>query len=281
MNALFQELLGAKVLTVSTVGGGCINNAAKVHTSGGDFFLKWNAADFCKMFRAEVRGLALLKEKSPVDVPSVIAEGLIEDKAYLVLPYIEKAHGSSFFWECFGMRLAQQHRVVSNTFGLDHANYIGKLPQYNTNTADWTAFFVNERLTPQLKMAEQRKLVDTAFLEAFDRLYSRLDTLFPKEPASLLHGDLWSGNFLCAKSDTPYIFDPAVFYGHREAELAFTHLFGGFDAAFYQHYESEYPLEQGFQERIDLYNLYPLLVHANLFGASYLSGVRQVIKRFS
>ncbi|MEL7006538.1 MAG: fructosamine kinase family protein, partial [Bacteroidota bacterium] len=145
----------------------------------------------------------------------------------------------------------------------------------------WIDFFIKERLEKQLRLAYSRELVDNNFLHKFRSLYLHLPNILINEPPSLLHGDLWSGNYLINSHGNASIIDPAVYYGNREIELAFTHLFGGFDSRFYQSYQEAWPLESGFENRMEIYNLYPLLVHVNLFGTSYLSGVLQVLKKYT
>ncbi len=158
-------------------------------------------------------------------------------------------------------------------------NFIGSLQQNNEFHENWIEFFVEKRLRPQFGLAYYNKLIDVSYLRHLDKLPQALERIFPKEKPSLLHGDLWSGNAMRDKSGNPCLVDPAVYYGHREMELAFTKLFGGFDSSFYHAYEEAFPLEIGFKDRKDIYNLYPLMVHVNLFGTSYLSGIDKVLER--
>ena len=164
---------------------------------------------------------------------------------------------------------------------MDHSNYIGRLPQRNAFEETWVDFFIEHRLEVQLGLAIYNGHVDSFYADRFRSIYAVLPDEFPDERPCLLHGDLWSGNVMIGPKGEPVILDPAVFYGHREAELAFTRMFGGFDPYFYSAYNEATPLEVGFESRIDLYNLYPLLVHVNLFGTSYLSGVERTLKRFT
>ncbi|MEM9339075.1 MAG: fructosamine kinase family protein [Bacteroidota bacterium] len=269
-----------KVIQNSHVSGGCINTTLKVDTNEGPFFIKLNTEKEKALFEKEAMGLRLLKNQSPVEIPKVLGSGTLEGKVYLILEWIERGPTADFFWDRFGQQLAAQHRQTSTHFGLDHDNHIGRLPQSNKVHAAWSDFFINERLMPQLKLAQKSNLVDSGLMDQFERLYTKLDDLIPHEAPALLHGDLWSGNFLCSTEGQPCIFDPAVHFGHRETELAFTTLFGGFEKAFYVTYQDFFSLESGFDDRIDLHNLYPLLVHVNLFGPSYLSGIRHTLKRF-
>lgn len=267
--------------TISSVSGGCINTAYKVETDQGSFFLKWNKEELDNMFQSEDRGLSILKERSPIKIPETLGQGIVDHKSYLLTEWIETGHPSSKFWENFSINLASQHKKTTSEFGLDHDNYIGRLHQSNTQHSNWHEFFIDERLAPQLDLASSNNLVSKRTQEQFEVLFTKLKDLIPNEQPSLLHGDLWSGNFKVCESGEVAIFDPSVHYGHRETELAFTQLFGGFSTQFYHSYHEEYPLEPSFDNRIDIHNLYPLLVHVNLFGSSYLSGIVDTLNRFT
>lgn len=263
------------------LGGGSINDAWRLDTDAGRFFLKTNSADrFPSMFEAEADGLQRLREAGPLRVPQVIGHGEDHDDSFLLLEWVEAGDKGTDFWADFGRGLAQLHRHTQEHFGLDRDNYIGSLPQRNTAERDWPGFFIHQRLEPQLKIARDRKRVEAGMAFRFERLFHQLDTLFPAEPPALLHGDLWSGNFICDSEGRPVLIDPAVYYGHREMDLAMTKLFGGADDALYTAYHAERPLEQGWEERLDVCNLYPLLVHVNLFGGGYVRQVEGVLRRF-
>ena len=207
--------------------------------------------------------------------------GEIDGKKFLLIEYIESRSRREDFWELFGAALAEMHkRNSADEFGLDHDNYIGRLPQSNKMCPDWIDFFINERLEPQLSLALDFKRIDKSYAIKFRNLYNKLPSLLPAESPSLLHGDLWSGNYMVGNLGEPVIIDPAVYYGHREIEISFTRMFGGFGDEFYKTYHETYPLLPDFDERIDIYNLYPYLVHVNLFGTSYLGGVDRVIKKY-
>jgi len=263
------------------VGGGSINDAWRLETDAGRYFLKTNNADrFPSLFEAEADGLRRLRDTGPLYVPAVIAFGEDHDDSYLLLEWIESGIHGPQFWDAFGRGLAELHRHTQERFGLERDNYIGSLVQRNTPERDWPSFFIHQRLEPQLKLARDRKRVEAGMAFRFERLFHQLDKLFPAEAAALLHGDLWSGNFVCDTDGRPVLIDPAVYYGHREMDLAMTKLFGGFDAQLYTAYHAEWPLEQGWEERVDLCNLYPLLVHVNLFGGAYVQQVDGVLKCF-
>lgn len=284
--SLYQKILNqagpqARILSLDAVSGGCINTTVCLNTNKGRFFLKVNSIENHDLFEKEVRGLQRLSELSQINTPKILSYGTSANSIYLLLEWVEKEVPNVKFWESFGRLLALQHAQTQEHFGLDHNNYIGRLPQSNSPHDDWVSFFVHERLHPQLSLAETKNLIDVPLRNQFNSLFDKLAALIPLESPALLHGDLWSGNILCGPQTVPYIFDPAIYYGHREAELAFTFLFGGFDMHFYDSYKEVLPLAPGFQERVELHNLYPLLVHANLFGPSYLDGIKQTLKRFA
>lgn len=262
----------------SFIQGGCINAGGKIETSAGQFFLKWNDAQkYPNMFEAEARGLTILRAPHVINIPLVI--GYEEEDAFqfILLEFIESESKSRNFWTTLGNQLAALHHITSAQAGLDHSNYIGSLPQYNTMQPSWTDFFITQRLDPQLKLMENP---DRSLVRQFETLYNKLPCLLVEEKHALLHGDLWSGNLLVNERGEPCLIDPAVYYGNREMELAFTQLFGGFDQAFYSGYQERYPLQPGFPDRAQLYNLYPLLVHANLFGGGYLAQVKSILRKF-
>jgi len=263
----------------SFVGGGCINEAGRLSTNIGDYFIKWNdARSYPKMFEAEAKGLELLHAANTMPVPEVIMQGEAEQYSFLVLAFISAVPRKPDYWKDFGVSLAQLHQHTHPQFGLDSNNYIGSLPQDNTFHDDWLSFFIEERLSKQLTIAKKNKAIPSAIYAQFENLYKKLPEIFPDEKPALLHGDLWSGNFMTGNDGSAWLIDPAVYYGNREAELAFTKLFGGFDSQFYEAYNHHFPLFSDFEDRVDIYNLYPLMVHVNLFGGGYLSSVESILK---
>ncbi len=262
--------------------GGCINNALKLETSEGDFFLKWQSNIPDDMFEKEAKGLRLLQQAGNLKIPKLLGYGSLEGKYYLLLEYINSASPASSYWREFGHNLAEMHKSnTSESYGLDHDNYIGKLPQPNKFKSSWIDFFIENRLEFQLKLAVQNRLVDSAFVNRYRNFYRQLPDLLPVDRPALLHGDLWSGNAMVSSEGSACVIDPAVYYGHREIEIAFTRMFGGFDRDFYKGYQEAYPFDPGFEERVDIYNIYPHMVHVNLFGTSYLSGVESVLRRYA
>lgn len=288
MEPFIHEILAScmgeniKIKNVEPIGGGCIHNARKIETDRGRFFLKFNYSLDEDMFRKEFLGLKILKEAGEISVPEPLHSGSIGGKAYLLTEFVNSSGKKYDFWIGFGTSLARLHKNHLHTaYGLDHDNYIGRLPQKNDFKDNWLDFFIRMRLEKQIMLAVENKLIDVSFAEKFRKLYKVFPGILLDEPPSLLHGDLWSGNYMTGKDGMAVLIDPAVYYGNREIELSFTHMFGGFDPEFYRSYHSEFPLSNGFEDRIDIYNLYPSLVHTNLFGTSYLDGVNRVIRKFT
>lgn len=263
--------------------GGCINSAGVFTLKNGDrYFLKWNSATtYPDMFEKEAQGLDLLRKTDLISIPRVIHCAEVGTHSLLVLEYIEKGITDVNHWRKLGEGLALLHKETQSYFGLSYDNYIGSLEQINTPHDDWPTFYWEERIYPLAKKAVTSGIAPESMLSSLGSLESTFKTLCQtKEPPSLLHGDLWSGNVM-AGIDGPSIYDPAVYYGNREVEIAFTKLFGGFHDDFYAAYNHIYPLASDFQDRIDLYQLYPLLVHVLIFGGGYIQSVNSVINRYS
>lgn len=250
------------------VGGGCINEAYRIEGDARVFFVKLNAAGSLSMFEAEMAGLQELASTGAVRVPRPLCCGRSAARSYLVMEYIEFAASGDA--EVFGRQLAQLHRVHSPKYGWHRDNTIGATPQVNTPESHWTAFWRDHRLGYQLRLAA-RKGYGGSLQARGARLLAALPALFDAyhPPASLLHGDLWGGNYATDYAGAPVIFDPAVYYGDREADLAMTELFGGFNPRFYDAYNESYALDVGYATRKTLYNLYHVLNHLNIFGGGY------------
>ncbi|MBE0651947.1 MAG: fructosamine kinase family protein [Bacteroidales bacterium] len=271
-----------KILMSSAVSGGSINLAYRLETTAGLFFVKINDAFiYPEMFPKEAMGLKVLFDADEIPVPEVMGSGQNGNQAFLVLKFIESASKGVKFWEDFGQRLAALHKHSQSKFGFSHDNYIGSLYQSNKEHDSWDAFFVEERLKPQIKMAFNNGKIDREDLKAFELFEERINEIFPNEPPALLHGDLWSGNFMVNEKGDAVLVDPAVYYGHREMDLGMSKLFGGFHPQFYEAYNEAYPLQPGWQQRLDYCNLYPLLVHVNLFGRSYLGEIKSILGNFT
>lgn len=272
--------LPVSLLQVTPVYGGSINSAAKLETNAGLFFVKWNdAAKYPGMFAAEERGLQLLRETNTLHIPEVISSGTAGTDAWLLLRYLFNTTPDAAARYEAGCALAGLHKNSATHFGLDHNNYIGSLPQQNNMHATWAAFFAEERIIPQIRMAFDKQALGKTAVKQAEQFCERIREIFPEEKPALLHGDLWSGNFMHS-TNGPAVFDPAVYFGHREMDLAMSRLFGGFDADFYAGYEAEFPAEKNAAQRVDYCNLYPLLVHVNLFGGSYVQDVISILKKF-
>lgn len=270
-----------RIVSSMVVSGGCINKTIKIRTEDDTYFVKYNLADeFPDMFGKEAAGLTLLREKGKLRLPEPLHVDTIEKYSYILLEFISTKNRVPSFWQMLGEGLAGLHKQSHTTFGLDYDNYIGSLLQKNTAHSDWNEFFVVERLEPMIKLAYDKNKITGDLVNLFDPLFSRLSRLIPAEKPALLHGDLWSGNYMVDDKGNPCLVDPSVYYGHREVDLAMTRLFGGFAPPFYDHYQKSYPLEKGWEERTDIFNLYPLLVHINLFGGGYETQVRIILKRF-
>lgn len=276
-----ENRLSVIIQITKPVSGGCINEAQKLETNSGNYFLKINSANtFPGMFGAEAKGLKILSAANEITVPAVIYTGEFQSSSYLILEWIESGRRSKSFFESFGRNLARLHKHTNEFFGLNHDNYIGSLPQSNKQYENGIDFFIEQRLMKQIELAEKNNAINNSAIRQFGNLFKKLAEIIPDEKPSLLHGDLWSGNYMTGKNGEACIIDPAVYYGYREADLAMTKLFGGFDASFYESYNEEFPLQKGWQQRLDIFNLYPLMVHVNLFGGGYLEQVKQVLRKY-
>lgn len=274
-----EEILGTKLSSVIPVPGGDINHAYKLTAGTESYFMKTNSAShYPGMFRKEASGLAMLREVNALHIPQVIAEGEADEWAFLLFEFIHSGSRNPHYWRDMGNGLATIHRVSSATFGLDEDNYIGTLPQSNRQHQLWSDFFVQERLNPLIKRAFDHHFIGKKLELRFDNFISHIADFFPPEPPALLHGDLWTGNQIPDASGNPCLIDPAVYFGHREADIAMSRLFGHFSIEFYHAYEDAFPMQHGWEERMDFYNLYPLLVHLNLFGTSYLPLIEDILE---
>lgn len=266
------HLQGIDVLRLTPVSGGDINQAFKVHTNDTPLFLKLNDAKrFPDLFRKECNGLKALAGTSNWKIPRIVLHGSYKENQWLVLEWLEKqpAHPGSMY--AFGQALAHMHQRGQGYFGWQENNFIGNVEQVNDKRNSWPDFFLDCRIRPMLSKLMHAGSIRHADVEKMMNVLGSMARKFPEEPPALLHGDLWSGNYMITTDGKAAVFDPAVYFGHREMDIGMTLLFGGFDTAFYKGYESVYPLQAGWQERIPLTQLYPLLVHAVLFGGHYIN----------
>lgn len=254
------------------VSGGDINQAFKLYTNNAPLFLKLNDAKrFPRMFEKECNGLVALAETTGWKVPRIILQGSNGNEQWLLLEWLEKqpAHPNAMYG--FGQALAHMHQREQAFFGWQDNNFIGSLEQINDKREHWIDFFIDCRICPMLSKLLQTGRIRKDEVERLMDVVSAMAKDFPEEPPALVHGDLWSGNYMIATEGKAAVFDPAVYFGHREMDIGMSLLFGGFDTAFYKGYESVYPLQTGWQQRLPLTQLYPLLVHAVLFGGHYIS----------
>lgn len=262
------------------ISGGCINSAWRIEGGGKRYFVKLNEPGKASMFAAEAEGLRELACHAGLRVPAPLCWGATERNAYLVLEYVELSSPAMQTWEALGRGLAAQHRHTMPRFGWLRDNTIGATPQINGWRDDWPGFWRERRLGYQLELA-QRNGYRGRLQDQGEKLLDRLERFFPgyRPAASLLHGDLWSGNCAADRDENPLIFDPAVYYGDRECDLAMTELFGAFPPRFYAAYRESYPLDPGYGVRKTLYNLYHILNHANMFGGGYGLQAEKMMER--
>jgi len=266
-----QKFVGDRIQSKS---GGCINQTAKISDGDRHYFVKTNQASLLEMFIAEAIALQQIYDTRAIRVPKPICWGIVEDTAYLVMENLEL--GTKQNWEIMGRNLAAMHKVTSDRgFGWERNNTIGSTPQINNWTEDWIKFWIEYRLGFQISLAKRKGWICNV---SEQDLYATIPSLFRdyQPQPSMVHGDLWSGNAAFVESE-PVIFDPALYFGDREVDLAMTELFGGFPSHFYQAYQAAYPLNQGYQKRKNLYNLYHILNHFNLFSGSYGSQANRMI----
>ena len=264
------------IADTKSVSGGCINQGYKIIGNDIEYFVKLNQASEAEMFAAEALGLKQMYATKTIAVPQPICWGTAANSSYIVLQWLDLGRGNDHSWTEMGRQLAAMHREgKSDRFGWERNNTIGSTPQINTWTDNWADFFAEHRIGYQLKLAKRRggSFPDT------DKVVSAVrDRLANRQPqASLVHGDLWSGNAAIAADGSPVIIDPATYYGDREVDLAMTELFGSFPAAFYRGYNEVWQLDGGYQQRKSVYNLYHVLNHFNIFGGGYASQAKRTI----
>ena len=272
---------GLTITRYEPLHGGDINRAYCLYGNKDKYFLKVNEEGrYPTMFEKEAAGLQSLQVNSILKIPSVIKHGIVNNQQYLLLEWIGSGSIKPGFWEGFGAGLAQLHLKKQKFFGWDTNNYIGSLAQNNPIFPSWHLFYSECRILPLVKQLFDQGIFLKQDLISAETVCKRSEILFPDEPPALLHGDLWSGNFKITTEGGAAIFDPAVYYGHREMDIGMTLLFGGFDQRFYDAYHETYPLEKDWKQRLPLTQLYPLLVHALLFGGHYVESARRIMKNY-
>jgi fructosamine-3-kinase len=265
---------------VSPVGGGCINSAYRIADGHRCYFVKTNSASLLDMFEAEAEGLREIAQSQTIGVPEPVCVGLSGSESFLAMEFLPLGGSGADAMERLAQDLAGMHRTTQARFGWQRDNTIGATRQVNECCPDWRHFWQRHRLGFQLTLAANNG-AGRSCLALGEQLQARLGEFFTdyRPEPSLLHGDLWSGNYAITTTGRPVIFDPAVYYGDRETDLAMTELFGGFPARFYAAYNEAYPLDPGYSVRKELYNLYHILNHFNLFGGGYLAQAQGMMSR--
>lgn len=273
-----EAKLNLKIFNSTPLSGGDINDVFLTETDNGRLVVKINSATaFPGMFEAEKEGLKTLRNTNTITIPQVFLAGSYNNIAYLVLEYIPLGIEKENFWEDFGKKIAVLHQNTNENFGFNNSNYIGCLPQPNKWCTSASEFYVTQRLDPQFKMAS----VNGYSFKGLNPFYKKLEEIIPKESASLIHGDLWSGNFIVNNHGQACLIDPSASYSHREMDIAMMHLFGGFSEVLFNIYNEIFPLQGDWKKRLDIWQLYYLLVHLNLFGSSYYGSVDKILKKYT
>ena len=273
---------GLTIISCQSVSGGDISTAYKLTSTSKDyFFLKVNSKPFAeKMFLAEKIGLEAIAATRTIAVPNVLLTGTLEGKSFLLMEFITNKRASSQAHALLGEQLAKMHSIPQSTFGFPSDNFIGNLPQRNHSHDKWDEFYWDERIFPQLKMASDNQLLPFSKIPDKEKAVAVFAEIFGDVKPSLLHGDLWGGNYLISENGTPYLIDPAVYFGHSMVDIAMSRLFGGFSSDFYNAYHHIIPTHENYEAQIELYQLYYLIVHLNMFGDSYYSRVNSILSRY-
>ncbi len=275
-----EEILGEKVQGQNSVGGGSIANSQIINTeSGKEYFIKSYSGSRNSIIQNEVNGLREIEKSNSIKTPKII----YFDEEILILENIKSGRKKGNFSELFGNQLAEMHKYNSDEFGFYEDNFIGSNPQINLpKNKNWVDFYWEKRLLFQFQLAEKNGFVDSNLRKLFTDFENAYRNIVEgtEENPSLIHGDLWGGNYLVDEFGNPVLIDPAVYYGHREAELGMTILFGGFDSKFYEAYNEAYPLLPDWKKRLDIYKLYHVMNHLNLFGSSYYGQTLAIIRSY-
>lgn len=276
-----SEKINSEITSYRPVSGGDISAAYLLEAKSQKFFLKVNTKSFAKeMFLAEQKGLKAIEETGTIAVPHVHLVDESDGKSFLLMDFIESRRANGKDYTHLGRNLAKLHQTFGNSFGFEADNFIGSLPQSNGVHGDWAEFYWDERISPQLELSKQAETLKRNQIPTKDAAMKIFRQVFGEVKPSLLHGDLWGGNYLISTDGTPYLIDPAVYYGHSMVDIAMSQLFGGFDTEFYDAYHEIIPKSTYYQEQIKLYQLYYLLVHLNLFGMSYRSSVVDTLEKY-
>ena len=278
IQSIVESSLSLEILSFKRLHGGDINDVFLLRTNAKDLVIKLNTNHKLKnLFAYEKEGLETLRKTHTFKIPKALLQGTTKNTDFLILEYIDQKTATNVAWKSFGEQLAHLHQYTSNQFGFPSSNYIGSLPQHNNYCDTALSFYITQRLIPQFKLAS---LNGYTFKEE-DVFYIFLEKNIPEEKPALIHGDLWSGNYLIAQNETPCLIDPSVSFFHREMDIAMMHLFGGFHEEIFQTYNEIFPLKHAWKERLQLWQLYYLLVHLNLFGNSYYPSVKNILSFYT
>jgi len=275
---IFKEF-SEKVNTVNSLSGGSINKVYRCQTTTNDLAIKINQKDhFPNMFEKEKLGLEYLA-RSPFIIPKVISVGNFNNLSFIILEHIQS--GKPINWGLFGENLAALHNITNDQFGLDHDNYIGSLVQLNTYEKTWEDFYINQRILALTIKARDKGLMNYNDCQKTESLCQNLSNIIPYSKPALIHGDLWTGNLISNQDGDPVLIDPAIYYGHPEMDIAMLYLFGSVPQLAIESYQSIKSMEKGWEDRLDLHQLYPLLVHLLLFGEGYYNDVINIINKYN
>lgn len=284
MNEILERLkqLNLGIETIVPIKGGDINDAFRIESFNKKYFLKVNSAtNFPNLFIKEARALNTIKETKTFPIPKVLNLGEVgKDFQYLLLEWIEPSTPTVVNWEKLGRNLAKLHQNTNNQFGWSEDNYIGIVLQPNKFENNWNDFYAQNRILPMTKLLKNKQLITSKQIKSAENLCKQFDSIFPKEKPALIHGDFWNGNIISGEKGEFNLIDPAIYYGNREMDIAMAKLFGGFDDTFFDAYQEINPLEPGYEERLPVTQLFPLLIHAYLFEGYYVKDVQTILKKF-
>lgn len=281
MSGVFNHLLDEKIIKIEKVSGGDINEAYKLTTSDHHYFAKTNDIDHAfEMFESEAKALNFLSKIPGIKVPAIKKIKKHNKTAILIMEWIETGNKRTSFNFDLAKMLSNLHKIENDAFGFEFDNFIGSLNQKNTLQNNWLDFYYQFRISAQLKLAIDNQKIETDYHKKVDNMFKNISLEFPHIVPSLLHGDLWSGNYMTDNAGKPVLIDPAIYFGHREMDIAMMKLFGGFNDEIFRLYDELLPLEYRWQDRIQFYQLYYILVHVNLFGGSYISSAKSIIDRY-
>ncbi|MDG3582399.1 fructosamine kinase family protein [Galbibacter pacificus] len=277
LKTYIQDYLDSGTPVYTALSGGDINEVYKISIDTNNYVVKINSAEkFPEMFEKEAAGLNALRATNSIRIPKVMDYANVGDFLFIMMEYIETGRKKDVFWLDFGHKLAHLHKNPAPYFGFVCDNYIGSLHQQNNKQINAVDFYIEERIEPQIKLATEKGFS----FKNIDSFYTNLKSLLPNEAPSLIHGDLWNGNYLVDKHGNPCLIDPAVCYAPREMDISMMHLFGGFDQMLFNAYNEIFPLQPNWEDRLELWQLYYLLVHLNIFGVGYYQSTERILRKY-